>query len=336
MPTSVGRAPSVLAGSGPSAVPRIVPNTRRSVPLAELARLHGPRVVHERYHRMKNLIGRLLERRVPQYLLVYIGVAWGLMQFTQLIVDVFLFSPHWTKVAIFAALMLWPSYLLVVYRHARPGADSWGLAEKISVPTNVLFAAAVLFFMFRGQDLGAATTSVTVADETGTLVEREVPKQEFRKRTVLFDFDADALAEDDLWLTSFVPHAVYIDILSDDFIDPVGPDQFVEKLRRSGFPQLRNVPLALKREIADDVHADWIFSGTIGRAGEQYTATVSLHAAGDGDRVAEDSYVADNLLDLVDGISANLKRHLEIPEREDVPDLPAREYFTSVVAALEP
>ena len=285
---------------------------------------------------MKTLTARLIERRIPQYLVIYIGVAWGIMQFTQLIVDVFLFSPHWTKVAIFATLMLWPSYLLVVYRHGRPGADSWGLAEKAAVPTNVLVAVAALFFMFRGQDLGAATTSVTVADETGVLVEREIPKQEFRKRLVLFDFDADALADDDLWLTSFVPHAVYIDSLGDDFIDPVGPDQFIEKLRRSGFPQLRNVPLALKRETADELHADWIFFGTIGRAGGQYTATVSLYAAGDGDRLAEDSYVADDLLDLVDRISADLRRHLEIPERDDVPDLPAREYFTSTEAALKP
>src|SRR5262245_59776971 len=131
---------------------------------------------------MKQLVANLLERRVPQYLLVYIGVAWGIMQYTQLIVDVFLFSPHWTKVAIFATLMLWPSYLLVVYRHARPGADAWGIAEKVAVPANLLVVFVVLFFMFRGEDLGAATTSVTVADETGNLVEREVPKQEFRKR----------------------------------------------------------------------------------------------------------------------------------------------------------
>jgi tetratricopeptide (TPR) repeat protein len=285
---------------------------------------------------MKNLIGRLLERRLPQYLLVYIGVAWGIMQFTQLIVDVFLFSPHWTKVAIFATLMLWPSYLLVVYRHGRPGADSWGIAEKAAVPTNLLVAIVALFFMFRGEDLGAATTSITVADEAGNVVQREVPKQEFRKRTVFFDFDGEQLADDDLWLTSFLPHAVAIDILGDDFIDPVGADQFVERLRRSGYPNLRGVPLALKREIAEELHADWIFSGRIGRAGEQYTATVSLHAAGDGDRVAEDSYVADDLLDLADQISADLKQHLEIPERDDVPDLPAREYFTSVEAALKP
>ena len=216
---------------------------------------------------MKNLVARLLERRIPQYLLVYIGVAWGLMQFTQLIVDVFLFSPHWTKVAIFATLMLWPSYLLVVYRHARPGVDSWGLPEKVGVPANLLLAVPCSSSCSAAEDLGAATTSITVADETGNLVEREVPKQEFRKRTVLFDFDADMLADDDLWLTGFVPDAVYIDMLGDDFIDPVGPNLFLEKLRRSGYPQLRNVPLALKREIADDLHADWIFSGTIGKVG---------------------------------------------------------------------
>jgi hypothetical protein len=121
---------------------------------------------------MQTLITRLLERRIPQYLLVYIGVAWGIMQFTQLIVDVFLLSPHWTKVAIFAALMLWPSFLLVVYRHSRRGVDAWGAPEKVGVPVNLLLAIAALFFMFRGQDLGAATTSITVADETGNLVER--------------------------------------------------------------------------------------------------------------------------------------------------------------------
>src|SRR5258705_11265113 len=116
---------------------------------------------------MKNLIGKLLERRIPQYVVVYMGVAWGVLEFTQLIVKVFLFSPYWTKIAIFAAFMLWPGYLLVVYRHGRPGADPWGLAEKAAIPANVPLPFARLFFMFRGEDLGAAVTSITVADEAG-------------------------------------------------------------------------------------------------------------------------------------------------------------------------
>jgi tetratricopeptide (TPR) repeat protein len=284
---------------------------------------------------MKSLIGKLIERRIPQYLVVYIGVAWGIMQFAQFIVGVFLLSPHWVKIAIFAPLLLWPSYLLVVYRHGRPGADSWGLAEKLGIPANLFLAFGALFFVFHGKDLGAATTNVTVADEAGNVVERKVAKQEFRKRMVLFDFDAAELTDDDLWLTGFIPDAVYVDMLGNDFLDPVGANQFVEKLRRSGYPKLRNVPLALKREVADELHADWIFSGTIGRAGQNYTATVSLHAAGDAKRTAEDSYVADNLFELVDRISLDLRRHLEIPDRKDVPDLPAGEYFTSSPTALK-
>ena len=41
--------------------------------------------------------------------------------------------------------------------------------------------------------------------------------------------------DEDLWLTGFIPDAVYIDLLGDDFLDPVGPNQFVEKLRRAGY-----------------------------------------------------------------------------------------------------
>jgi hypothetical protein len=72
----------------------------------------------------------------------------------------------------------------------------------------------------RTEDIGTATTRVTVADEVGNVVKRQVAKQEFRKRTVLFDFDADALADDDFWLTGFVPDAVYVDMPGDDFLDP--------------------------------------------------------------------------------------------------------------------
>jgi tetratricopeptide (TPR) repeat protein len=284
---------------------------------------------------MTALTTKLLERRVPQYLLLYIGFAWGILQFAQFMVSVFLWSPHWTKVAFFATLMLWPSYLLVVYKHGRPGADAWGLPEKVGIPANLLVAFLALFLMFRGEDLGAQTTSITVADETGNVVERQVAKQEFRKRTVLFDFDPQGLAGDDVWLAGLIADAVYMETLADDFLDPVGPSQFAERLRRSGYPQLRGVPLALKREIADELHADWIFSGTIAKSQEGYTATATLHAAADGSQVAEESYSSGDVFELVDRISADLKRNLEVPERDAVPDLPAEEYFTSNADAVK-
>ena len=283
---------------------------------------------------MKNIFARLIERRVPQYMLVYIGAAWGILEFTQFIVGEYVLSPHWTRIVFYALLMLWPGYLLVVYRHARPGADSWGPVEKIGVPVNVLAAFVALFLLFRGEDLGAQTTVVTLADESGELVEREVAKQEFRKRVLFFDFDSTGLADEDLWLTGFMPQAIYVDILGDDFFDPIPSGLLIERLRRAGLTTLRDVPLALKREIADEYHADWIFSGTIDRSGEGFVATTTLHRA-DSSLVAGESYAAGELFELVDLVSADLRTNLEIPERPEVPDLPVEEAFTSNAGAVE-
>ena len=284
---------------------------------------------------MNKLFARLIERRVPQYMLVYVGAAWGILEFAQFVVGEYLLSPHWTRIVFYALLMLWPGYLLFVYRHARPGADAWTLVDKLGIPANLAIAVVALFFIFRGEDLGAQTTSVTVADESGELVEREVAKQEFRKRIVFFDFDSAGLAEEDLWLTGFMPMAVTIDILGDDFFDPIQAAQLVERLRRAGMPTLRDVPLALKREIAEELHAGWILSGSIGLGGGGYAVTTTLHRVGDSRLVAEESYTADELFELVDLVSADLRRHLEIPERAEVPDLPVAEYFTSDAGAVE-
>jgi tetratricopeptide (TPR) repeat protein len=283
---------------------------------------------------MGSLIRSLLERRLPQYLLLYMGCAWGVMQFTQFIVDVYLLSPHWTKVAILATLLLWPGYLLVVYNHGRPGANQWRLSEKIGVPANLLLALVAIIFVFRGEDLGAATRSVTVADEDGNVVERSIAKQAFRKRTILFDFDPEDLAEEELWLAGLIPDAVFIDLLGNDFFDPVGPNLFVERLRRSGYAGLTDVPLSLKRELAEELRADWIFSGLVGRSGRDYAATVRLHAASDGSLVSETSYVDADIMALIDRIGSDLRRDLGIPDRDDVPDLPVEEYFTSSWPAL--
>ena len=42
------------------------------------------------------------------------------------------------------------------------------------------------------------------------------------------------------------------------------------------------VPLSLKRELAEDAHAAWMLSGSVGRNGDNYVVTVRLNSAGDG------------------------------------------------------
>jgi tetratricopeptide (TPR) repeat protein len=283
---------------------------------------------------MTEFIKRLVDRRVPHYLLVYIGISWGIIQFTQLIMDVFLWSPHWTKVVILASLMLWPCYLHCVYSHGEPEPAKRLLSKKFIIPTNLVVAFFVLFFIFRGQDLGAATTKVVVEDEEGNVIERQIPKQEFKKRTALFPMDFQGLSSEDEWLSSFVTEAVLIKMYSDDFFDPVPYELFSNQMIRAGYPRYVGLPLSLKLKIAKDTKSRWIFSGEVGKTPDAYTIITRLHSSGDGKLVEERTYSGNNIFNLVDQLSMDLKKDLEIPERKDVIDIPVAEYYTQNMQAL--
>jgi len=283
---------------------------------------------------MTEFIKTLVERRVPHYLLVYIGVSWGIIQFTQLIMDVFLWSPHWTKIVILASLMLWPCYLHCVYNHGKPEPAKRLFSKKFIIPTNLVVAFFVLFFVFRGQDLGAATTKVVVEDEEGNVIERQIPKQEFKKRTALFPMDFQGLSNEDEWLSSFVTEAVLMKMFSDNFFDPVPPELFSNQMIKAGYPRYVGLPLSLKLKIAKDTKSRWIFSGEVGKTHDTYTIITRLHSFGDGKLVEERTYSGNDIFNLVDQISVDLKKDLEIPERKDVIDIPVAEYYTQNMQAL--
>lgn len=175
---------------------------------------------------MPRLVRTLLERRVPHVLAIYAGASWGVVEFVSFAVDEFLLSPHWTRVALVALLLLLPTALMLAWFHGKPGREVEGLArtEKIGIPANVVLCGAVLWMLFGGEDLGAATTSVTVETEDGEVIEREVAKAEFRKRTVLFPLDPGAgLDEDDSWLAYAVPSALVADAWLEEASSAIAP-----------------------------------------------------------------------------------------------------------------
>ena len=283
---------------------------------------------------MNSLIGDLLARRVPQIVAIYIGISWGLIEFVQLIVDEFLLSPHWTRVALVTAPLLLPSVLMLAWFHGKPGRDRVSATESIAVGVNLAAAAVVLGLMFGGVDLKAAVTRVTVETEDGQTVERLIPKTEFRKRVATFAFDAGpGLDDDDAWLSYLVPVALDLDLASDEFYEPV---EFAQAaLQEAGFQDLRNVPFALKRRVARDRHTEFIVSGLIDRSSQAFLATMAVHRVDTGALVGEERYEGPDLLGLVDAMSVDLKEALQIPPRDEVDDLPLQDRLTRNSAAIE-
>ncbi len=241
-------------------------------------------------------------------------------------------SPHLTGLVGLTLLLFLPTVTLLASRRR---ADGWSVIEKVGIPANALIAIAVLFLVFGGKDLGAATTAVTLRDEEGNLITRQVPKEGYRKNLAVFFFDNPTADTALTWLQYGIPWAVQHDLLQDLFFYVQDPLSFREWLQREGFPDGRNVPLALKRQIAQDAHLGWLLAGTVDRAGRELTVSTQLYETRSGQVVAKRRFAGSDVFALVDQITMALKADLEVPEAqiEGSRDLPVAETLTASLPA---
>lgn len=283
----------------------------------------------------KSITRDLLERRVPQYLAAYLAGSWVLVEFFAFLEERFLLSPYLTNLVLLLLLLMLPSVALFTWFHGRRGPDQWRRAEKVFIPLNVLVTVAVLAALFGGRDLGAMTTTVTVADPEGNAVERVVPKSEFRKSLVLFPFEVETGDDDTVALAYGALKVLSIDMVQDMFIDLRPPALFRDKARSAGY-EVGEVPRPLKRRITRELDLDYFMDGTFAYDGSTFHFTVLLHDAERGGLVAERSYEGTDLMALIDDAAIQLRKDLGLPARyvDEGLDLPARDHATESVEAL--
>jgi len=290
-----------------------------------------------------NVVSEILQRRVPQILGLYLAAGWGVLEFSDWLVNRYVLSPHLTDFGLVAWAAMIPTVLMLAWFHGAPGARRLTKLERIGIPTNFALAAALLLIIFMGRDLGAATTSVTLENEAGETVERVIPKTEFRRHLAIFHFDNESGDSALDWLQYGMPWALSEDLLQDLFLDVQAgglEDNYqpgiAAKLKEAGFADGLAVPLALKREIAEDLHLDHLVTGSLASAGEQLAVTTRLYETRRGKLLKERSFVGTDPLEVVDRMSVQLRHDLEIPSQhvEETTDLPVSEMLTSSMPAF--
>ena len=279
-------------------------------------------------------IRNLSDRRVPQFLAIYLGASWGLVQFIDFIGSRYGLSPRWTDLTLLAVGLLLPSVALYIYHHGRPGRDDWHPSEKLFIPLNIVLLTGVLTFVGAGSNLSAVTTRVRVTDEKGNTIEAMVPNKAYRKRVAVFQFDASADTASS-WLGFGVPFIASEDLQQQNFIEVVHSEAMRERLRKAGFAAGTGVPLSLKRDIAEALHVPYFVAGTIEKSGAEYVATVQVYETKSAKLIEESSLRAADVQGLGDLVSAQLIDDLDIPVLTDAaPDMPLSEVLTKNQAAL--
>jgi tetratricopeptide (TPR) repeat protein len=278
----------------------------------------------------------LLKRRVPQIVGAYLAGGWILLEFTDWAVNRYVLSAHVTDFVVASWLLLLPAVAILAWNHGSPGRDRWSRADTIGVGLNLVLAAFILLSQFRGQNLGAATSTVVAQDEEGKQVVRQVPLPESRHRIALFSFTNESGDPELDWLQYALPKAIQIDLAQDPFVVALA-DIWYEKQGGTADHPLA-LPLARRKEIAGQVGAEAFVTGTFELVAGNVELRLSLIDTERGRPVAERIVSSPSPLRLVDAASIQLRRDLEVPtgHLDATPDLPVEEMLTSEPGALQP
>jgi tetratricopeptide (TPR) repeat protein len=276
---------------------------------------------------------QLLHRRVPQIVGAYFAGSWVFLEFTTWAVNQYALSPNLTNFVVTGLLLLLPAVAVLAWRHGAPGEDGWTRIDGAVIGLNLILAGGVLAAVFGGRELGAATTVRLLEDDDGNTVERVLPKAEFRRTVLVWDFENESGNPDLDWLRSGLWIGLVQDMYQDLWVTPVevNDPRVREPLREAGFDLPYGVPLALRRQLSEATGAGHFLLGEILEpAGDTLVVRTSLYETRNAREVASLTYRGSDPLEIVDRMSVDVRRDLGIPnwQIEESVDLPAAEMLT--------
>jgi tetratricopeptide (TPR) repeat protein len=170
-------------------------------------------------------------------------------------------------------------------------------------------------------------------DDDGNTVERVLPKAEFRRTVLIWDFDNESGDADLDWLRSGLWMGLVQDIYQDLWVTPVevNDPRVREPLREAGFELPYGVPLALKRQLSEATGAGHFLVGEIAeQIGDTLAVRTVLYETRNAREVAARSYRGVDPLEIVDSMSVDVRRDLGIPDWQiqESLDLPVAEMLT--------
>lgn len=287
----------------------------------------------------RSFVGKVIDRRVPQLMGIYLGAGWAVLEFIQYIVGRYSLSPNLEDVALVLILSMVPSMFVVFYFHGKGEWHSWTRVEKYGIPANLILTAALMFFLFGNKSFSSATTTVQATDEDGKQITRQVASKEFRRQILIYPF-ANKTGDDALNApVAALPEMLRYDLSQDIFISALTTlysSTIRRDMRERDQDPRKPVPLTLARQMADNRHIPWFLTGEVSKDEAGYVAEVALYKSETGKVEAEITVRDPQLISLMDQVHVELIKAWQLPavRRDQVTDLPLTELVTTSEEAL--
>ena len=196
------------------------------------------------------LFESLMHRRVPQIVGMYVAATWLVIELGDWVTGRFNLPTMLTSYIFVAMLVMLPAIVLFAYNHGAPGKDEWTKSERVVIPLNGALALTLLYFLSPLLMVEAATETVQISDETGTLQEFEVARQGHHKKVIGFFWRNESGNPDLDWLSYGLPLMLAYDlnrvspVISVD--TPFDSAAMRNELKDNGYPLLVDEPQGLR------------------------------------------------------------------------------------------
>ena len=181
------------------------------------------------------------------------------------------------------------------------------------------------------------TETVTVTDEEGKEVQTETAKKEFIKKVAIFPFDYTADDEKYEFLKYGLPFGCCVSLLQDPLIEIEFPNEeildgenFITKLRNSGYEKGENVPLPLKKKIAKELHCDYFIFGIINTKENNLEINSKVYSSQNGKLLNENNTNGNDYFQLIDDLAEDFRNNIGVPNLhiDEIENLPITDITT--------
>lgn len=278
----------------------------------------------------------LWRRRVFQITGLYLILAFLIRTGMGYIVREYMLSPHLVNLVWFIFLALLPSIILMSYFHGRKEISRWSRVELVGLPLNIVIALLIAVFVFKGKDLGAITTTLTVQNEDGESVEKVIVKKEFRKKIFLFNVQNISGDQGLNYLQYGMPAMIQLDLSQDVFINTQSAMDIYPKMAEAGYEDAVGMPITLMRHLAEQRHMNYFLTGDLDKQKDEYVLNIKLYDTQYSKLISEISVRDRDPFGLVDQLTPAIKKAMGLPESHisETADLPVSEILTASEKAL--
>ncbi len=277
----------------------------------------------------------LWERRVFQFLGVYLGAGWGVLEFTgSLLVDRFHYDPELINISFTIIASLLPSILLIAWFHGRPGPDKWHKVEKIAIPINLILTVFLVIWILPGHDLDAGTASQPTRTSAVSTTE-ETPAPAVRNRITLWNFQGRSDRKDADWLHFGIPQMLSYTLGQNMYNSIRTQYQYQQEIQDTQNDPRSVLPQSLIRNLTQNDNFQYFVTGTYIDSAGLYTAGIEVYEAVTYKLLKRYQTRSSSLTTLIDSLSSAIGRNTDTGNASETTEIiPTRELLSHNDPAL--